>query len=450
MFATHSLRHTRRAALLLIATLLIGCSDTPGPVAPLASSAPNAQVGSVLIVTNTDDAGPGSLRQTILDAASGDVIQFDPSIAGQTIALTSGPVFLDGLVTIEGPAQAGMTISGSFRSQVFYVLGGIATFRNLSIVHGQTTFNGGGIFVGGDALFDHVLIADNHAAVGGGIAGAINTQLTLLNSTVTGNTADDGGGVVSNGTLTMYNSTIANNTATNSGGGLVTAAGTAHVRNSIVANNTRVSSAPRNCEVVSGSTLFASGANLSNSAECGPGFSVAEPLLGALADNGGPTKTHALLFGSPAIDLGTNCTEATDQRYVSRPQGSTCDVGAFEFDAFRIINLTISPNVAVNNKTGVATVTGTISCPGYSYSPLRVTLTQTQKTHGKFTMIIQAQADIPSTTCTSVPASWSVELAPATGEFSQGSATGSAIVTSAPAGYVPGSVTSPLKLFQVK
>lgn len=450
MFATPSLRHTRRAAALLVAALLIGCSDTPGPVAPLTPSAPNAQAGTVLIVTNTDNAGPGSLRQAVLDAVSGDVIQFDPSIAGQTISLTSGPVFLDGLVTIEGPAGAGMTISGSFLSQVFYVLGGFATFRNLSIVHGRTNDNGGGIFVGGSALLDHVLVADNHADAGGGIAGAGNTHLTLLNSTLSGNTADGGGAVVSHGTLTMYNSTIVNNTAITIGGGLAIVAGTAHLRNSIVANNTLGASMPSNCEVVSGSTLLASGANLSNSAECGPGFSVADPLLGPLADNGGPTKTHALLFGSPAIDLGTSCTEATDQRHVSRPQGSTCDVGAFEFDAFRVMNVAISPNVAVNAKTGVATVTGTISCPGYSYSPLRVTLNQTQKTRGKFTTIIQAQADLPAVTCTSAPSSWSATLTPATGQFASGTATASASVTSSPGGYVPGNVTSPVKLFQVK
>jgi hypothetical protein len=191
--------------------------------------------------------------------------------------------------------------------------------------------------------------------------------------------------------------------------------------------------------------------NLSNDDTCGTdAMSVADPRLGPLANNGGPTHTQPLLFGSPAIDLGTACTEATDQRYVTRPQGTTCDVGAFEFDAFRDISLTISPNVAVNAKTGVATVSGTISCPRQAYSPLSVTLSQTRKTTGRFTTIIQAQADIPGATCTSTPSSWSVALTPATGKFAPGAATGSASVTSAPSGYVPARVTSSLKLFQVK
>ncbi len=54
-------------------------------------------------------------------------------------------------------------------------------------------------------------------------------------------------------------------------------------------------------------------------------------MLGALADNGGPTLTHALLPGSPALDAGNDAAcSATDQRGVSRPQGAHCDIGAYE------------------------------------------------------------------------------------------------------------------------
>ncbi len=65
------------------------------------------------------------------------------------------------------------------------------------------------------------------------------------------------------------------------------------------------------------------------------------PLLGPLANNGGPTQTHALLAGSPAIDAGNpatpgsggNACEATDQRGYARPAGLACDIGAYEFGA---------------------------------------------------------------------------------------------------------------------
>ena len=57
----------------------------------------------------------------------------------------------------------------------------------------------------------------------------------------------------------------------------------------------------------------------------------ANPLLGPLQDNGGPTKTHALLEGSPAIDAGDNAScPATDQRGVARLQRAACDIGSYE------------------------------------------------------------------------------------------------------------------------
>ena len=58
-----------------------------------------------------------------------------------------------------------------------------------------------------------------------------------------------------------------------------------------------------------------------------------DPLLGPLQDNGGPTETHALLPESPAIDAGDNAAcPSTDQRGIIRPQGSACDIGAFELE----------------------------------------------------------------------------------------------------------------------
>jgi predicted outer membrane repeat protein len=452
MFPTAPARHVWRVASLLSAALLFACSDASGPDARLMPTTPNAQLAPPVIVTNTDDAGPGSLRQAILDAVDGDVIQFDASIAGQTIALTTGELRVDKILTIEGPVASGMTISGSFLSRVFYV-DSVLTARNLSIVNGRAPTGGGGIVVIGRAILDHVLVANNEATDDGGgiyVLGSNYSELTLLNSTVTGNTASFGGGITANSTVTIRNSTISQNTAKDVGG-IHAHKTTLHIRNSIVAGNVDTEAAAvENCYIEGTSAFVPAGANLSDDASCGAGFSIGDPRLGPLANNGGPTHTQALLFGSPAIDLGTSCTEATDQRYVTRPQGSSCDVGAFEFDAYRNISLTISPNVAVNAKTGVATVTGTLSCPGQAYSPLSVTLSQTQKTTGKFTTIIQAQANIPAATCTSTPSSWSVALTPATGKFSPGAATGSASVTSAPGGYVPASVASPLKLFQVK
>ncbi|HZY41745.1 MAG TPA: choice-of-anchor Q domain-containing protein, partial [Anaerolineae bacterium] len=65
-----------------------------------------------------------------------------------------------------------------------------------------------------------------------------------------------------------------------------------------------------------------------------------DPVLGALANNGGFTQTHSLLAGSPAIDTGTNTgCPATDQRGAVRPAGVRCDVGAFEYSPPRYLYL---------------------------------------------------------------------------------------------------------------
>jgi hypothetical protein len=78
------------------------------------------------------------------------------------------------------------------------------------------------------------------------------------------------------------------------------------------------------------------------------------PQIGALADNGGPTFTRALLAGSPARNAGAACP-AADQRGIARPQGSACDIGAYEV----VEQLSLSPSVAFVGGAGLTlTVTG--------------------------------------------------------------------------------------------
>jgi hypothetical protein len=144
--------------------------------------------------------------------------------------------------------------------------------------------------------------------------------------------------------LTVENSTIANNQAI-AGGGLTnvklsaSASATTSFRNSIMANNTDLSGFGPNClnpNLGAGAaTLTSNDHNLDSGVTCGftqSGDRVnADPLLGPLADNGGPTWTHALMDNSPAIDAAGSATcPATDQRGVARPQGQGCDIGAYE------------------------------------------------------------------------------------------------------------------------
>jgi hypothetical protein len=111
---------------------------------------------------------------------------------------------------------------------------------------------------------------------------------------------------------------------------------TLRIKEAIVADG-----GPDNCATfaTSPSSVTALGANLDTDGTC-PGFTLqgTNPLLGPLAFNGGPTATHALLTGSPAIDAGSNCLGIgnpgtlvlVDQRNISRPQGPACDLGAYE------------------------------------------------------------------------------------------------------------------------
>ncbi|MBK7974130.1 MAG: CSLREA domain-containing protein [Deltaproteobacteria bacterium] len=175
----------------------------------------------------------------------------------------------------------------------------------------------------------------------GGGAGILNDgPLTIENSTISGNVANSftvpssGGGIITGGdtsgaVLVMINSTVAANQA---------ASGTALLVNtgSITLSNTLVQGS---CRFLGSGVMNSQGGNLESPANgCGFGagtdlVSVADPKLGALAANGGPTPTHALLTGSPAIDkgLGAGCP-AVDQRGTARPQpaGGKCDTGAYE------------------------------------------------------------------------------------------------------------------------
>ena len=132
--------------------------------------------------------------------------------------------------------------------------------------------------------------------------------------------------------MSINNSTFANNSA-RIVGGLLNSGGTVNISTSIVAGNTS-----DDCSV----PVTDQGYNLEGGSSCSFTTSTdlqnTDPkLASALASNGGPTQTLALLDGSPAINQipASSCSSA-DQRGVSRPQGPACDMGAFEFQVPRL------------------------------------------------------------------------------------------------------------------
>jgi CSLREA domain-containing protein len=241
--------------------------------------------------------------------------------------------------------------------------GGIDNHEHLVISDSVITGNraasgdiGGGIFNAGDLTISDSTISNNSAdAIGGGLYNVAGPA-AITGSTFSGNSAGSEGGGVANlgGVVTMTNVTFSGNTAGSAGGGIyngvsgsqmtllnATLAGDSapaaqeishdsigpfHLKNTIIAGATP----GKNCA----GTLSSDGHNLASDATCGLTQGEkknTDPMLGPLADNGGPTQTRALLVGSPAIDAGSSdCPPpATDQRGTARPQGG-CDIGAFE------------------------------------------------------------------------------------------------------------------------
>lgn len=231
-----------------------------------------------------------------------------------------------------------------------HALGGSVPRGGGAFVFNATTNITGSTITGNNA-------ADNTIPEGGGFM-QIEGSLQMVNSTVSGNSADntdlsDSGGLLL-GSLTaeITNSTIANNSATGTGGrggNLNIFDSTLTFRNTIVGGGTAVTDA--NCSVASDATINSSGGNLDSLDQCrftGPGdLRNTDPLLAPLANNGGPTFTHALMPGSPALNAGTNTgCPAVDQRGIARPQDLTCDIGAFEHVFATDLSVTKQPSRA--------------------------------------------------------------------------------------------------------
>jgi Right handed beta helix region len=211
-----------------------------------------------------------------------------------------------------------MTIRGNMASLVaggVRGVGGTLTIADSTVSGNQAGSNFPGIQqFGGSAFIANSTISDNQTTgnVGGGAGASNGATMTIESSTITNNRI---GGIRASDAGTVVN-----------------------VKNTVVSDNT-----PDDCDTaVSGGTIASQGNNLSSDDSCG--FTLptdqedTDPLLDLLADNGGPTDTHALLTGSPAVDEGGS-DQAEDQRGVTRPQDgdgdgtSADDVGAFELEA---------------------------------------------------------------------------------------------------------------------
>jgi predicted outer membrane repeat protein len=203
---------------------------------------------------------------------------------------------------------------------------------------------------------------------GGGIYGTGSSSSTILNSTFANNQAKEaGGGIASNGTMTVVFSTFSGNSAQNGGGAIKASNNTLTLKGTLLAN-----SPGGNCSLSPGA-LVSSGDNLSDDGSCAAALSQTGDLNNAPAglepagprDNGGPTWTIALGASSAALDRipAPSCANVSgtpvtvDQRGMARPQGSSCDIGAFELLSNLPVIVGFTPS---SGPAGVSvTITGT-------------------------------------------------------------------------------------------
>lgn len=367
-----------------------------------------AQTTNTITVVNASDDGPGSLRQAIADANPGDYIDFNsqnytihlakPLTINKDLTICCG-VTLSGDTDEDGAGEVGViTVTPEVTVNIISLRiklgssqygGAIENYGNLSIggeiidnqaaEFGGAIYNEGNLRVGGSInnnraqkggaiynkgymeIWDSSLL-NNYADSEGGAIVNLGT-LKIYRTTIAFNSAVLGAGIWNSGTLKTGNTTIASNTASQGGGALYDTGTATTIINSTFSSNT----APNGAGIFSGEeagttlintivanntsssncfgTIIDGGNNLSWADTTCPGIN-ADPELGPLAGQGGPTPTIALGPGSAAINAGNDTICAgdmvgsLDQAGQRRPQGLHCDIGAFE----AVVNIVTNAN----------------------------------------------------------------------------------------------------------
>jgi hypothetical protein len=331
-------------------------------------------------VTNCHASG----RYSLVFGGAVDVttlVMTDSSITSSTSAATAegntaagGGAYVSDSVTLLRSTISGNSVTAPVASTgdgygYFAVGGGLYSRGDLSITDSTISGNsidvaaagegapGGGVYVRGIVDISGSTIEGNVAdGDGGGVFKAIfsvygepggtnpQTTLTIRSSTFANNTAARGGAIASSRPVYLANSTIARNFADAGAGGVLIdlagvldSAGILEAESSIIAANSGGDGATLALDLSADDTLAVTGSHDliadAGAIELPPDTIGSDPMLGELADNGGPTRTLALLEGSPAIDAGANPFDlAFDQRGEGFPRvvGASADIGAIE------------------------------------------------------------------------------------------------------------------------
>ncbi|MBA2606059.1 MAG: carboxypeptidase regulatory-like domain-containing protein, partial [Acidobacteria bacterium] len=252
---------------------------------------------------------------------------------------------------------------------------GSLTLERVNVTGNSASNSAGGVYFAGGP---HQITGSTVSANTGSFCAGINNTgtLTVSNSTISGNTAGQGGSgggfcnSAINSIATLRNVTITNNTAF-TGGGIHQIAGTLNFGNTIVAGNTAASGIGPEIFFNNSGAITSAGGNLvgdsgNDSTNTGT-FDIAyqpsdkqnvNPLLGPLQNNGGPTPTHALFVGSPAVDAGLNTLAngaglTTDQRGTGFPRirdGDGDGLAFVDIGAFEVQMVTTAATVSVSGR----------------------------------------------------------------------------------------------------
>ena len=347
------------------------------------------------------------------------------SSPGNTITLTTSDLQIASSINIDGPGANLLSVSGNGSKRVFALSGAqTSRIRGLTITNGFAPSTSGvsndggsnltilqcvvsgcvsnGVFAGGVlngntgtmAVVSCTISGNTGATSGGGISNStVAGSFSLINSTVSGNSttaaAAAGGGLSSanGGTVILRNSTITNNFAAagTTAGGLYVASGTVSIGNCLIAGNQVNATTPDVGKggggslttlggnvIGNGAGTFAAGLPNGSGDLVGSGASPLDPLISPLANNGGPTETHILLNGSPAINAGFNANLPADTfdldndaNFVEalpvdqrggvnlRVRGPAVDVGAVEAFAFEPVITAATTNEDTQTTSGL-------------------------------------------------------------------------------------------------
>jgi len=344
------------------------------------------------------DAG-GALELQYISLQNGKVVTAagDAEKSGGAI-YNLGDLVLDGIPGDEGYVLSNSAANGG---GIYNGIGAHFSTYGMSFIGNSATTNGGAIYNIGTMTLDALSISSNTATGNGGAIFNSRT-LSIQHSKIERSRSQNQGGAIyqSNGSLALETSTINDNRADFQGAGLYISAGNVVLSNSTITHNLNAInanalyndtatiniinstfSAHEHDEIMGGRGIINNAGSITfsnsiiantNDSACGGPISIidsgnnwfqdntcgrtgdGDPMLGSLADNGGPTKTQALLVGSGAINAGNDaiCGVAPisnlDQRGFTRPQALYCDIGAYEV-AVHTDTIIVSSTCSISN-----------------------------------------------------------------------------------------------------